>query len=92
MAEWSSCRFCGRHVPLTRHHLIPRACHRRGWFQRRYSREQVAQSIEICRLCHDGIHELIPDEQLLGKQFATPELLLAHAGVQRMVAWVRKQK
>jgi 5-methylcytosine-specific restriction endonuclease McrA len=86
------CQLCGRDVPLTRHHLIPRACHRRGWFQRRYSREQLNRCIPLCRLCHSGIHDLIPNEQQLGKQYPTLEQLLSHDGVQRMLAWVRKQK
>lgn len=83
---------CGRAVKLTRHHLIPVTCHTNRWFKKRFTREELAVSIYICRLCHTGIHDIIPDEKQLGKEFNTLESLLAHDGVQRMVAWVRRQK
>jgi hypothetical protein len=83
--------FRGRLVPLTRHHVIPVACHSNRWFKRRYSRQQMAASLGICRRCHGGLHQLFPDEKQLGLQFNSKERLLAHEGVQKMIAWVRRQ-
>jgi hypothetical protein len=47
--------------------------------------------IEICRLCHHGIHDLISARELAEK-FTTKESLLEHPGIARHVAWVKKQK
>ena len=46
----------------------------------------------VCRLCHSGIHEIIPDERVLAESYYTRELLLSHEGLARHVDWVRKQK
>jgi len=91
--EPTACELCGREKPLTKHHLIPRAVHGRNRFRKRYTREEMRErSIWICRPCHNGIHDLIPDEKLLAERFNTREALLAHEGLQRHIAWVRKQK
>ena len=88
------CELCGRSGQgLTFHHLIPRHCHRKQGFRKRFSiAEMRSRGLWICRPCHGGIHDLIPDEKLLGRDFNTKELLLAHPGVNKHVAWVRKQK
>ena len=87
------CELCGRLQPLTWHHLIPRAVHRRGRYQRRYEKQEMrGRGILICRLCHDGIHDLFPDEKQLAEHFNTKELLLADARLRKHIAWVRKQK
>lgn len=46
----------------------------------------------LCSLCHNGIHDLIPDEKTLAESYNTRELLLAHEGIARHVAWAAKQK
>ncbi|NIL99116.1 MAG: hypothetical protein GTO53_14140 [Planctomycetales bacterium] len=88
------CRLCGRRTKLgtTAHHLIPRSCHRRKWFRRRFSRQRLQQKIDVCRDCHRAIHPLIPDEKELGRQYNTPDQLAAHPRMRRFVSWVRKQK
>jgi hypothetical protein len=87
------CELCGRLQPLTRHHLIPRAVHRRRRFQRRYEKQEMqSRSIMICRLCHDGIHDLFPDEKQLAEQFNVKEALLADERLRKHIAWVRRQK
>lgn len=50
------------------------------------------RSLMLCKECHDGIHDLIPDEKELADNYNTRELLLAHEGIKKHVAWVRKQK
>ena len=86
-----SCLLCARETLLTFHHLIPRKMHRRVWFQKHYSRDQLASGIFICTLCHKGIHKTY-DEMTLGKHFASPAQLLQDETLQRHFAWVARQK
>jgi hypothetical protein len=88
------CELCERPgQSLTFHHLIPRHCHRKKRFRGRFSiQEMRSRGLWICRLCHGGIHDLIPDEKVLGWNYHTRESLLAHEGVRKHVDWVRKQK
>ena len=86
------CELCGRQQPLTLHHLIPRAVHRKKRYQKRYAwQEMRSRGIAVCRLCHRGIHDLIPEREL-AEQYTTKESLLAHPGLARHIAWVKKQK
>lgn len=88
-----ACDLCGREIPLTFHHLVPRGVHRRPRFLRRYGKDEMRSvGLWICRLCHSGIHEIIPNEKVLAESYYTKELLLSHEGIARHVAWVRKQK
>jgi hypothetical protein len=86
------CELCGRDQPLTFHHLIPKAVHGRKRFQKRHTKEELrTRGLNICRLCHSGIHDLI-DEKELAERFTTKEALLEHAGLLKHIAWVKKQK
>lgn len=85
------CPFCGREVPLTFHHLIPRKLHRRARFRKHYTRDELNRGIQVCRLCHDGIHDLY-DEIQLADAFATVESLLEDEALQRHFAWVARQR
>lgn len=88
----TACALCGRHKPLTFHHLIPRAMHKKKRFQKRYDKTELrTRGIEICRLCHDGIHDLITEKEL-AQHFATQEALLEHPRLGKHIAWVKKQK
>ena len=86
-----TCALCGRHAPLTFHHLIPRKLHRRKHFKKHYTREERNAGIDLCRPCHNGLHDLY-DEMTLGKQFYTLALLQSDPAVAKHVAWVSKQK
>ena len=86
-----TCTLCGRKVPLTFHHLIPRKVHRRTYFAKHYTKEQLAKGIHVCRLCHSGIHNAY-DEMTLAKELNTLEKLKRDVQVRRHVEWVRKQK
>lgn len=86
-----TCALCGRAVPLSFHHLIPRKVHRRNHFAKHYTREQLAAGIHVCRLCHKGIHNA-HDEITLAKALNTLEKLKRDEQVRRHVEWVRKQK
>lgn len=86
------CELCGRDKPLTFHHLIPRAVHGKRRYQKRYTKDELRhRGLNICRLCHSGIHDLISEKEL-AESFTSKAELLAHEGVARHVAWVRKQK
>jgi len=88
------CDLCERSgKTLTFHHLIPRHCHRKPRFRKRSTIEEMRErGLWLCQECHCGIHDLIPDEKVLGWSYDTRERLLAHEGVSKHVDWVRKQK
>ena len=86
------CELCGRRRPLTFHHLIPKAVHGKKRYRKRHTKEELqTRGIEVCRLCHDGIHDLISEREL-ADAYRTKEALRAHPGLQRHITWVRKQK
>lgn len=64
------------------HHFIPRTLHSNKWFKRRLSREQMREGLNLCKSCHAAIHDLIPNEKELGRDYNTREKLLAHPGSQ----------
>lgn len=47
--------------------------------------------VNICRPCHDGIHDLY-SEMDLAKRLHTLESLLADEALRKHFAWVAKQK
>ena len=85
------CELCGQVRFLTRHHLIPRKLHGRKNTRKRFSRIELQECILICRLCHDGIHDLY-DEKTLAEKFSTVESLQQDANIIRHVAWSARQK
>lgn len=87
------CEMCHCDRFLTKHHLIPRAVHGKGKFQRLHSKQEMRDlGIQVCKLCHDGIHDIIPDERVLAEDFNTLESLMSDERIQRHVNWSRKQK
>lgn len=92
-AKQDRCEMCGRTKPLTKHHLIPRAVHTKKKFVTLFGKKEMrTRGLMVCKLCHHGIHDLIPKETDLAEHYNTKELLMAHAAVQKHVAWVKKQK
>lgn len=85
------CPCCGRQVPLTFHHLIPRKVHRRAHFKKHYDRAALNQGIHVCRLCHRGIHKAY-DEMTLAKQYASLDALMADETLANHFTWVAKQR
>ncbi len=54
--------------------------HGKKRFQKRHTKAELRTSgIEICRLCHSGIHDLLSERELAEK-FTTKEALLEHPG------------
>lgn len=89
----TKCELCEREKPLTKHHLIPRAVHTKKKFINRFGKEEMnRRGIMICKKCHKGIHDIVPDEKELADKYNTKELLLADERIKKHVDWVRKQK
>jgi len=60
--------------------------------KKRFTRDEMHQTINVCHDCHRAIHNLIPDEKELGRDYNTAERILAHEHVARYMTWIRKQK
>ena len=52
----------------------------------------MAVTVSLCKDCHSAIHDLIPSEKELGRNYYTVELLKAHPQMAKFLDWVRKQK
>ncbi len=91
-AQELACALCAREgMTLTEHHLIPKAVHRKGRFQRMYAREDMlSRKLLVCRPCHSAIHRCIPDEKELARDYATREALLGNACLAKQVAFFGK--
>jgi len=85
------CPLCRRFCELTFHHLIPKKLHRRTFFRKRYDRDRLNAGLDICRLCHDGIHDRY-DEMTLARGFASLDDLRADPGLARHFEWVAREK
>ena len=89
--EPTGCELCGRDKPLSFHHLIPRKCHRKKWFQRHFSRaEMQTRGLDLCRDCHRPLPRPFT-EQELGRHYNTREALLEQEEIRKFMAWVKKK-
>ncbi len=87
-----SCELCDRQAKLTKHHLIPRAVHTKKKFIRLFGKEEMRQKgLMLCKLCHDGIHDIVSDEKELAEKYNTKELLLTNEAIVKHIDWVKKQ-
>jgi len=85
------CELCRRQSSLTAHHLIPRKLHRRNYFRKNHSKDELQHTMLVCRDCHSGLHKLY-DEMHLGKWLNTPEKLSRDPLVKKHVDWVSRQR
>lgn len=85
------CPFCARETALTFHHLIPKKMHRRTYFKKHFTKQDLNRGVDICRPCHSGIHNQY-DEMTLAKQFSSVEALMADGALHKHFQWVSKQK
>ena len=86
----SACEICERDwVPLTYHHLIPRAVHakvlKRGWHEER----ELNSVAWLCRACHSFVHRMASNEEL-AKEWYTVEKICEREDVQKWASWVGK--
>ena len=83
-----ACEICERsYIPLTYHHLIPRAVHakslKRGW----HEEWQLNKVAWLCRACHSFVHRVASNETL-AREFDTVEKLVEREDVQNFARWV----
>ncbi len=83
-----ACDLCQRTRTLTFHHLIPRTVHSNKWFKKRFTRDEMAQGLDLCTDCHTAVHTHIPSEKELARSYHTKEALLEHPELGKFVAWV----
>ncbi|GAB5362681.1 hypothetical protein AAMO2058_000818600 [Amorphochlora amoebiformis] len=69
---------------MTFHHLIPRATHSKRWCQLRFTREERASGVCLCRQCHDEVHKRI-DERSLAMQYNSIQDLSNHPDLRSFV-------
>jgi hypothetical protein len=87
------CDLCDRRKRLTKHHLVPRAVHRKKRYVNCFGKQEMRKRcLMICKDCHHGIHDLIPSEKELAEKYHTKELLLSNEAIRKHIAWVKKQK
>ena len=87
----NACALCGRHKPLTFHHLIPRTCHSNKWFKKRFTKtEMKSRGVDLCSDCHHHIHALFTEKEL-GRNLNTLAALSSDEEVTKFVDWVRRQ-
>jgi hypothetical protein len=85
------CELCEAADAYNFHHFIPRTVHRNKWFKKRYSREEMREGIDLCKQCHETLHDLIPEKEL-GRLYNSKEKLLAHAEIAKYVAWKQRKQ
>ena len=88
-----ACELCRRQkTNLSFHHLIPQTVHGNAWFRKKFSREQMrTRGLNLCRECHHAVHEFIPNEKELGRNYNTRELLLSHEKIANHVKWISRR-
>ena len=86
------CELCNREdIPLTFHHLIPKALHSKKWYKKTYAVDRLESGVDLCVDCHEAVHDFLT-EKVLGDSFNTLELLASHPKVSKFVSWVWNQK
>lgn len=88
--EEGCCEMCERPVQLTKHHLIPKETHTR-MMKRGVEKEVLNRTINICRACHNAVHNVAAN-RVLATEYNTLEKLMQVEAIQRFVAWNAKQR
>lgn len=85
-----TCELCTREVESTsRHHLIPRSKHSNKWFKKNFTKEQMIETIDLCKECHREIHKLATEKEL-GRYYNTRDKLLEHEKIRKFVEWLSR--
>ncbi len=87
-----TCELCGRSVrELTRHHLIPRARHKKKRARKTFHRREMENRIALlCRPCHKNVHASIGNKEL-EQEYNTLEALASHPGVRKFTYWIENK-
>jgi len=89
--DGGSCELCEREMPLTRHHLIPKALHKEWLRKKRATQVELNVVAMVCRQCHNALHASI-EKRELAEHYNTVDALLNHDAVRRFAAWASKQR
>ena len=98
-APWSAeperpeaCALCGRaDVPLTKHHLVPRATHGRARVRREHAEKDLKRdTAPLCRPCHRTVHATLTEKELAA-DYHTVEALRAHPALARFARFAARQ-
>lgn len=82
------CELCRRPVPLTRHHLIPKALHNKPYVQKQFAKsERITATLWVCRACHNQIHRLFSEKEL-ALSYNSRDALLSDDRLQTFVSWL----
>jgi len=84
-----TCELCGNVETYNFHHFIPRTLHKNKWFKKRFTKEQLHEGVDVCKVCHKTLHELIPDEKEMGRDYNTLGKLKDHPQVRKYLKWKR---
>lgn len=60
--------------------------------RKNFSREQMNETIPLCRECHNACHKFVPREKELGRHFHSLELLKSHPQIAKFAQWASRQK
>ena len=85
------CCLCKRETDLTFHHLIPRKVHRRAYFKKHFTKQELNVGIDVCRQCHRVIHKSF-SEMELAKSFNSMDKLITEPLLANQFEWLSKQK
>lgn len=84
------CEICDReHLPLTYHHLIPRAVHAKVVKRGYHASWELNKVAWLCRPCHSFVHRIASNEEL-AKDWYSIDLLIEREDVQKWAAWVSR--
>ena len=84
-----TCSCCQRESDyLTKHHLIPRTRHRNKIVRKKFTRDQLNTTINLCRPCHNQIHAIFTEKEL-ERNYNSLETLTTHAEIIAFVEWIK---
>ncbi|TFK51263.1 hypothetical protein OE88DRAFT_1659136 [Heliocybe sulcata] len=87
----TECELCGREVPLTYHHLIPRSTHPKVLKKKWHPEEMLNSVAWLCRPCHSAVHRVASNEDL-ARSYYTLDLLLEREDIQKWARYASKQR
>ena len=90
-SKHGTCCLCNRITDLTFHHLIPRKVHRRAYFKKNFTKDELNVGIDVCRQCHRVIHKSY-SEMVLAKNLNSLESIRQEPLLAKQFEWLSKQK
>ncbi len=87
------CELCKREgTAITRHHLIPRAVHRKPRTTRTFEPGELNGRIaNLCAACHKFVHSVLSEKELAA-EYTSLETLRTHPEIQKFVQWVSNKR